>query len=71
MGMIHGGGGAISDEIKRAVFSRENFQVNEMVSSAQIEYLNGVIAVYSLYQYQEGFQSSMGTHEDKFGREKT
>ena len=41
------------------------------MSSAEIEYLNGVIAVYSLYQYQEGFQSSMGTQEDKLGREKT
>ena len=29
MGMIHRGG-KISDEIKRAVFSRENFQVNKM-----------------------------------------
>ena len=37
MEMIHGGG-EISDEIKRAVFSRENFQVNE-VSSAQMNIL--------------------------------
>ena len=41
-----------------------------MVSSAQIEGLNGVITVYSLYQYKEGFQSNMGTHADKFGRGK-